>query len=40
LIRQQADYEDLISMDENTIELLLPKIRSLIYEIDGIIQNE
>ncbi len=39
-IRQEADYEDFHSVEKEDIEPLLPKIKSLIEEIEGIINQE
>ena len=37
-LRQEADYEDFFNVDEAEISLLLPKIQSLLFEIENLIQ--
>jgi len=39
-IRQEADYEDFHSIERDDIEPLIPKIKSLIEEIERLIQQD
>jgi uncharacterized protein (UPF0332 family) len=39
-LRQEADYEDFHSIGQENIEPLIPKIKFLIEEIEGIINSE
>lgn len=39
-IRQQADYEDFVDVQPDEITPLLPRIREMIREIEGVIESE
>lgn len=39
-LRQEADYEDFFSVEKDDIEPLIPKIKSLIDEIEKIIRED
>ena len=39
-LRQEADYEDFYNVNQEDIEEILPKIQSLIQDVETIIKNE